>query len=162
MGKPNNVQWLSRSFKQKLKDTYLQNWNSLVDKSSSGQNYRIFKHKFEMNKYFTYLPFKQFRLLTAFRTRNHRLPIEVRRWSSIPIEERKCTLCNDGVGDEFHYILECKHFNEQRRKHINAYYIHNPNTLKFHSLMNDSSRNNMFRLCQFIELILGKIKDNSR
>ena len=156
-----NVHWLSRSFKQKLKDTYLQNWNSLVVKSSSGKNYRIFKHKFEMNKYFTYLPFKQCRVLTAFRTRNHRLPIEVGRWSSIPIDERKCILCNDGVGDEFHYILECKHFNEQRRKHINAHYIHNPNILKFHSLMSDSSRNSMFRLCHFIELILRKIKDNT-
>ena len=46
----------SRSFKQKLKDEYLQNWRSVVEKSSSGQNYRIFENKFEINDYFTYLP----------------------------------------------------------------------------------------------------------
>ena len=38
-----NVNWLTKYFKQKLKDTYLQYWNSLDDISSSGQNYRMFK-----------------------------------------------------------------------------------------------------------------------
>ena len=154
-----NVDWFTKSFKQKLKDTFLQNWNSLVDQSSSGQNYRMFKQKFEINNHFTFLTNKKCRLLTGFRTRNHRLPIEVGRWSSIPINERKCKLCNEGIGDEFHYILECKSLIEQRRKYINAYYLRNPNTLKFYSLMNDSSKTNLLRLCQFIELILEKVKE---
>ena len=37
-----NVKWLVLSFKQKLKDQFLQNWNSLVEKASSGTNHRIF------------------------------------------------------------------------------------------------------------------------
>ena len=124
-------------------------------------NYRILKDKFEINDYFTYLPTKKCRLLTAFRTRNHHLPIEVGRWSSIPINDRICRLCNNGVGDEFHYVLECNFLNEQRRQYINAYYIRNPNTVKFHSLMNDSSRKNIFRLWQFIELILKTDKEHT-
>ena len=154
-----NVDWFIRSFKQRLKDTYLQNWQSLVDLSSSGKNYRIFKHKFELNNYYSYLPTKKCRLLTAFRTRNHRLPIEVGRWSSIPIGERKCKLCNDGIGDEFHYVLECKSLKEQRQQYIKPYYIKNPNILKFSSLMNDSSKPNMLRLCQFIEVIFKNTKE---
>ena len=135
-----NVEWLNKSFKQRLKDSYLQNWNSLVDKSSSGLNYRLFKQNFELNKYFTYLPINKCRLLTAFRSRNHRLPIEVGRWASIPVSERKCQLCNDGIGDEFHYVLECKTLNEQRRQYINASFVRNPNTIKFHSLMNNNNK----------------------
>ena len=154
-----NVDWFIRSFKQRLKDTYLQNWQSLVDLSSSGKNYRIFKHKFELNNYYSYLPTKKCRLLTVFRTRNHRLPLEVGRWSSIPIGERKCKLCNDGIGDVFHYVLECKSLKEQRQQYIKPYYIKNPNILKFSSLMNDSSKPNMLRLCQFIEIIFKNTKE---
>ena len=43
-----NTNWFKLSFKQKVKDQYTQNWNSLVEKSSSGLNYRIFKDTFEI------------------------------------------------------------------------------------------------------------------
>lgn len=156
-----NPKWFTGSFKQKLKDVYVQNWNSTVTRSSSGQNYRIFKDTFEMNNYFTFLPNSKCRLLTAFRTRNHHLPIEVGRWSSIPINDRICTLCNNGVGDEFHYVLECESVNEQRKEYIKAYYRRNPNTLKFHSLMNVDNKTSMYKLCLFIDIILKTIKDKT-
>ena len=47
-----NPKWFVKSFKQKLIDQYFQNWNSLVDKSSTGINYRIFKDNFQINNYF--------------------------------------------------------------------------------------------------------------
>ena len=74
-----NVKWLVLSFKQKLKDQFLQNWNSLVEKASSGMNYRIFKDTFELNKYFMFLTHRQSQILTSFRTRNHKLPTETGR-----------------------------------------------------------------------------------
>ena len=109
-----NANWSKLSFKQKVKDQYVQNWNSLVEKSSSGLNYRIFKDNFQMNQYFLSLSNYKCRILIAFRTRNHRLPVETGRWSSIPLSERICRLCNNGIGDEYHYILPCKSLNDQR------------------------------------------------
>lgn len=103
-------QWFRLSFKQKLKDQFLQQWNSLINSSSSGINYRIFKTKFELNNYFCLLNNKQCRLLTAFRTRNHRLPIETGRWSNKPMRERVCHLCQVELGDEFHYLFKCNFF----------------------------------------------------
>ena len=46
-----NSKWFSRCFKQKLVDQYIQSWSNLVDSSSSGTNYRIFKDSFEISKY---------------------------------------------------------------------------------------------------------------
>ena len=64
----NNKNWFRLSFKQKLKDQYLQQWNLLVDSSSSGINYRIFKNNFDINPYFHFLNNAQIRILTAFQT----------------------------------------------------------------------------------------------
>ena len=72
-----NVKWLAKSLRQKQQDQYIQSWSSLVDQSSSGTNYRIFKDKFLMNDYIKVLSNKQVKTLTAFRTRNHRLPVEI-------------------------------------------------------------------------------------
>lgn len=105
-----NAKWFIKSFKQKLVDQYKQNWNSLVDISSSGINYRIFKDNFQINRYFSFLSNRQCKILTAFRTRNHRLPVEVGRWSSIPLNERVCTFCATDIGDEYHYIMTCNLF----------------------------------------------------
>ena len=46
-----NQKWLIASLKQKLKDQYIQNWSSLVDQSSSGTNYRIFKQEISLKRY---------------------------------------------------------------------------------------------------------------
>jgi hypothetical protein len=50
-----------------------------------------------------------------FRTTNHKLPIETGRWNGIDRENRQCLKCNSrSIGDEFHYIMECHFFTENR------------------------------------------------
>ena len=45
----------------------------------------------------------------------HKLEIEVRRYKAIPVKEGICKKCNDYlVEDEFHFLLVCKKFKEQR------------------------------------------------
>ena len=63
--------------------------------------------------------------LISFRTRNHRLPVEIGRCHSIDINERKCVHCNT-VGDEFHYLLSCKLFTQHRAHYIKSYFLRNP------------------------------------
>jgi hypothetical protein len=53
-----------------------------------------------------------------FSTRNHRLPVVTGRWQGIPSSERKCSFCNDDVGDEFHYFFTWQKFFEERKKSI--------------------------------------------
>ena len=153
-----NKIWFAKAFKQKLKDQYVQNWAALVEKSSSGINYRIFKNNFEMNNYFSFLTNRKCRILTAFRTRNHRFPVEIGRWTGIPLNERVCWLCNDDIGDEYHYIMKCRMFNDQRRKFIKPYYIRYPNVIKFNALMTHTNKETINKLSSFIEIIMQTLR----
>lgn len=152
-----NTKWLVLSFKQKLKDQYLQNWNALVEKASSGVNYRIFKDSFEMNTYFTYLTNRQCKILTAFRTRNHKLPIETGRWSGKPLNERLCGICKNKIGDEYHYLMECDYFKDQRKLYLKQYFTKRPNTHKLNSLMNSSNQKTIRNLSTFVEIIMKAV-----
>ncbi|MEW8547414.1 MAG: reverse transcriptase family protein, partial [Candidatus Thiodiazotropha sp.] len=154
-----NKKWFVQAFKQKLKDQYLQKWSSLVDQSSSGKNYRIFKEDFKMNSYFAFSPNRYCRILTAFRTRNHRLPVEVGRWTSIPINERLCPLCSTDIGDEYHYVMKCEFFKELRSQYIKPYYTRNINIIKFNELMNHKSKTVINKLCIFVDIIMKFFKD---
>ena len=156
-----NVKWLAKSFKQKQQDQYIQTWSSLVDQSSSGTNYRIFKDKFRMNDYIKVLSNKQVKTLTAFRTRNHRLPVEIGRWSSIPLNERMCFFCDTEIGDEFHYIFKCPQFSESRSSYIKPFYRRHPNTYKYNLLMNSNNKKVLGNLCKFIDNVMKTIRDRS-
>ena len=155
-----NANWLKLSFKQKVKDQYEQDWNSLVDKSSSGLNYRMFKDIFENNSYFLSLSNYKCHILTAFKIRNHRLSVETGRWYSIPLNERICRLCNYGIGDEYHYILSCKSINDKRKQYVKPYFYIRLNVIKFHFLMNHSNRLTLNKLCSFIEIIANTMKES--
>ena len=47
--------------------------------------------------------------LAKFRTSSHSLPIERERYTNTRRAERMCSLGCDSIGDEAHYLLECKH-----------------------------------------------------
>jgi hypothetical protein len=54
-----------------------------------------------------------------FRTSNHRLPIEVGRWTNVERHNRLCQLCQSReIGDEFHYVLQCPNFVTDRKNLI--------------------------------------------
>lgn len=91
--------------------------------------------------------------MVKFRTRNHRLPIEVGNWRRIPLNDRKCTNCNM-LGDEFHYLFECKLFDNLRLKSVKNYYIRNPSTFKLDSLMNTKNNAEYIKLCLFVKQIM--------
>ena len=100
-----NAKWLINSFTQKLKDSYIQKWYSSVNISSSNNNYRLFKDTFETSSYIKQLPHFLCRRFMAFRTRNHRFPVELGRWYGKPLNERICHFCYSDLGDEYHYLL---------------------------------------------------------
>ena len=62
--------------KLRLKDHFIQKWHESIPESRKYINYRIFKNHFKLEKYLVDLPDKLCKILTKFRCRNHRLPIE--------------------------------------------------------------------------------------
>ena len=149
--------WFQSSFKQKIKDQYIQEWNSLVSISSSGVNYKIFKNQFGLNNYFLKLNNKQCRILTAFRTRNHKLPVETGRWNNTPLSERICHFCQTEVGDELHFVLKCNFFNDQRTRYIKPYYRNRPNVCKMSELLNHPDQTVLQNLTSFVEIIMKSV-----
>ena len=127
--------------------------------SSKGINYRIFKKELTLEKYFSILPVKYCKLFCKFRTMNHKLPIETGRWHNISRQNRICTLCNYEIGDEFHYLINCKNteITNGRKTLIPKYFCQNPNTVKFDALFNLKNRKLLFNICKFIEVIMERV-----
>ena len=132
-----NIDWLKTCINDTLKKQYVQDWSSTVESSSKCVNYRIFKNKF----YFRKLPIKVISWCRnsniKIRTCNHRLPIETGRWSNIDRHLRICTMCDrKSIGDEYHYIMECTYFSNERKILLPSRFHKNHNTFKFKELMN--------------------------
>ena len=49
------------------------------------------------------------RAMARIRASAHKFPIEADRYANVPREKRLCPLGCNTVGDEKHFLLECKH-----------------------------------------------------
>ena len=58
-----------------------------------------------------------------------------------------------GVGDEFHYLFKCSHFNYIRKRLLNCFYSRAPNSLKFELLMNVQNEVNAKHFCGLCEML---------
>ena len=114
-----------------------------------------------MNKYFYVIPNYFCKIITSFRTRNHRFPVEVGRWTGVPLNDRKCELCEDNeIGDEFHYLLSCQYFKNDRKHFLKQYYYTNANIIKFSQLLNTGNKSQLVKLCKFLDIVMKTIRNN--
>lgn len=152
-----NPKWLKESVRQKLKDLFINSWFKSVNESGSGGNYCLFKESFIRESYLTSVNFCQAKQLLAFRTRNHRLPVETSRWgkNKTVLNADRCKLCNKDRGDEYHTLLCCKTLKTSRKKYIASYYYKHPNVLKYKKLMQTKNPKQLRNLCSFIKDILS-------
>ena len=81
-------------------------------------------------KYLHLLPYPLWSKVCKFGSCNHRLPIEAGRYGNIPRLERT-HICSGKLGDEFHFIYECKNINELRRQYLNYNCVRHANILHF-------------------------------
>ena len=47
--------------------------------------------------------------MTRFRISVHKFPVEIERNLKVPRKLRTCTICYEGIGNEFHYFSKCSH-----------------------------------------------------
>ena len=92
----------------------------------------------------------------AFRSRNHRFPVELGRWYGKPLNERICHFCNSDLGDEYHYLLACSKFDMERKQYLKPYYYKRPNVLKYHEIMNTKNDSLLKNICRFIDFFIEK------
>ena len=150
---------VKRNIKQTLLDQNLQKWTESLGKSNKGRSYSICKDTVQLESYLTELSKNKYINLIKFRTGNHRFPIETGRWAGLDVSERKCTLCDlHDVGDELHYLLKCKFFENERHAHIKRYYYTRPNIIKFKQLLNCKSKPQLISLCNFVTILLQIVR----
>ena len=139
-------------FKQRLKDNFIQKWNTNLTNSSRASTYNLFA-EFNFKSYLDIITVKKFRTsLSRLRISSHRLEIETGRWhkpEKTPRSERKCQLCNT-LEDEFHFIFECPLYHDIRELHIKKYYWNRPNIPKFVELLNSSNTTVIKNLAMFV------------
>lgn len=132
-----DIDWLKLTVKQRLTDQFYQHWFSQIHNTSRGDFYSLFKKEFCLERYLLRLFPSERYFITKLRCSNLKLAIETGRWAGISREQRLCTLCGNGVGDEYHLLFTCVHpvVSELRSKFIPNYYKTNPNMNKFGGLL---------------------------
>ena len=153
-----NPIWVKAAVKQKLQDLFINEWFSLIETSSNATFYRIFKTKFGMESFLCNYLSKNLQYLIKFRTRNHRLPVEIGNWNRTPLNERFCRNCADKLGDEFHYLFECRLFNDARKKYLKPYYYRHPNMYKLERLINSHNKKEILNLMLFAKEIILQVR----
>ena len=117
----------------------------------------MFKKKFERENYLISLTPALWIPLCKFGCRNHKLPDEKFRQNSEDIDLKYCFLCHiNEVGDEFHYVLKCPFFAEQRMLLLANAYSHIPRFFNFNHVMN-ASGTKLLKLSKLMQIIVKKI-----
>lgn len=149
-----NKSWLKHIVSQTLSDQYKQEWYSIVFESHKCINYRMFKTELCFESYFKNLPFNLRKVYIKFRCRNvSKLPVEAGCYLNIQFDERICTKCNlNVIGDEFHYVLICPFFENERKQFLKKFFYNHPSTIKFNDLFNSKDKV-LLNLCKFISVI---------
>ena len=155
---PCSVSTFRNILKLRLKDHFIQKWHESISESRICINYRIFKNHFKLEKYLVDLPDNLRKILTKFRCRNHRLPIERGCQENIPPDMRLCHYCREDIGDEYHYLLIFRHFKNERKKYVESKFWKRPSTSMLKKLMNDNKSDNIQNISLFIKCILSKFK----
>jgi len=152
----------------KLKQKYNFAWRSEIYDDRINQQggnklrtYRLFKDNISLEKYLLILIKDERRVLTKFRVSAHNLEIEKGRYRPIGVktEDKICKLCNTGVEDDTHFLLQCPVLENKRTqiinniKNVNKYFNNLPNKSKLIWLM--SSEDN-FTLVHYYGLYLKK------
>ena len=149
-----NPIWLKLVVKKTLRDQFIQQWQTTIFESHKCSNYRMFKCIFTQEAYLSILDHKFYWILSKFRTRNSRLPVEYGSWFNVPIEERKYHFCvSEEIVGEFHYIFCCNYFNELRKIYIPSCFRNRPSVHVFYSLFNSKQTSVLRKLCTFITII---------
>ena len=156
-----NRVWVKHIMKQRLNDMYKQQWLSELNDNSQCTVYRIFKEELCFEQYLNVLDYIDYVSLCKFRCRSHKLPVCKDRFNNLPFTELVCPLCNvRDIGDEFHYLLKCPYFNEERSRYVQKN-KRITNTLLFKNILSNDDPKYLKSLCKFLRIIMSTFKSNN-
>ena len=137
--------------KCRLRDQFIQEWNTSINGSSKLHYYVKYKHEFEYEDYLDKITNDSLRIcLTRFRLSSHNLEIELGRYQNIIRENRLCKLCTSNQTEtEFHFLLSCPKYSEIRKQYFGT--ISWPTMSLFKNIVSTKNRKKLFKLCKYLK-----------
>ena len=147
-----NVDAFIKLFRQRIFDTFKQDWHNRLESSTRASFYIEVKLSHEPSRYLNIVTPKAHRnALARLMVSSHGLRVETGRWTR-PVtarEQRTCLNCNK-LEDEFHMILECSLYTNIRKTLIPEYYRKRPSMFKLVQLFNSEHDREIRGLAKFI------------
>ena len=105
---------------QRMSDIFHQNsFEKINCISHKLRSYALFKRDVGFEDYLVNVKnVTERHLITKFRLSNHRLMIEVGRHRGLEKEKRVCPFCPNYMEDEFHFLLKCEVYENQRENFL--------------------------------------------
>ena len=152
-----------------LKKMYKEKWQ--IERISSLKEGKLgilamCKKEFALSPYLEskiFFPYK--RTLAKFRTSSHTLPVEIDRYSNVPRSARVCILGCNSVGDEAHYLLECKNpgIREIYLPYVNRLFSENEarmdNETKMLAILSEASEELLWTTGKLCYKVLARFKE---
>ena len=150
-----NSRWLKNALSQRIKDGEMQTWQSEVNNNRFCNSYRLFKQTLSFEPYLSKLEYIERINLAKFRCGCHKLPISVNKYVDSD-DPKLCTLCDrNEQGDEYHYVLVCPKFMDERKRYLKRYYHDRPSTVKMNLLFNSRNVKVLSNLAKFFRIIMA-------
>ncbi len=132
-------------FRMRLQDIYQQTWEEEVGGSSEGRLFKHVKGDFRFEPYLNIVRQSLRISITKIRLSSHALFIERGRWVNVQKNERLCQVCGV-IEDEFHCLIECPRFNNERRGLLPSGLNERPHMYEFVKLLKSESAADLRRL----------------
>lgn len=149
-----------RLFKQRLRDIFTQDWRSRLESSPRARFYRDIKENFGLSFYLDNVTVKQHRVsLARLLVSSHFLHIETGRWrrpEPTPPGERFCPHCPRKIEDEYHVIMECTLYSQERNRLIPTKFVRRPSMQNLVNLINCNKKKTIIGLAKFVALAFQK------
>lgn len=117
MGQKTN--YIKQIVKLRIRDIYLQEWYAGIENHDYCDSYRLMKRSWGFEKYLINLNYIQRTAMCKFRCRSSYIPITKTRFTRCDPVELECPLCDAGeIGNEKHYLTNCRYFAISRKKHL--------------------------------------------
>ena len=146
--------------KQRLRDNFVQDWHSRLESSPRARFYRSIKDNFGRSLYLDKICVKQLRVsMVRLLVSSHSLHIETGRWrrpDPTPPEERFCPHCPQEIEDEYHVIMKCTLYSQERNRLIPTKFWRRPSMQNLKNLINTSNKKTVVGLAKFIALAFRK------
>lgn len=144
---------------QRLKDHFIHYLHSHMQYESKCTIYRHLVDNFCLQYYLEKSIPKMYKKgISKIRLASHNLCIETGRHRNIPRDKRFCKTCVNEIEDEYHFLLVCPVYRQNRIKLIKKYYWSKPSMFKFIQLL---SVNNVKELCNLGKFICKALEQRT-